>query len=167
MNSYFKLEYIWIYKLTPIYCYSLKKLLIMLYIQPCSLLMFSRPACEQCASAAGLCRWQHGRWHDRPSCRAVLCLGPDGGTCTIPLDQSHIEARAIHCFYDPAIRRMVEGHYVLPLSVRAFVRPSVRPLSKFGVRSITFERLHRFNSNLVCWYIISKHRSSSIWVTFH
>ena len=40
--------------------------------------------------------------------------------------------------------------------VRAFVRPSVvRPLSKFGVHSITFERLHRFNSNLVCWYIIS------------
>jgi len=34
---------------------------------------------------------------------------------------------------------------VLPLSVRA----CVRPLSKFGVRSITFERLHRFNSNLV------------------
>jgi len=34
--------------------------------------------------------------------------------------------------------------------VRAFVRASVRPLSKFGVRSITFERLHRFNSNLVC-----------------
>jgi len=43
----------------------------------------------------------------------------------------------------------------------------VRPLSKFGVRSITFERLHRFNSNLVCWYILSKHRSSSIWVTIH
>jgi len=47
------------------------------------------------------------------------------------------------------------------------VRASVRPLSKFGVRSITFERLHRFNSNLVCWYIISKHRSSSIWVKIH
>jgi len=30
------------------------------------------------------------------------------------------------------------------------VRASVRPLSKFGVRSITFDRLHRFNSNLVC-----------------
>jgi len=43
----------------------------------------------------------------------------------------------------------------------------VRPFSKFGVRSITFERLHLFNSNLVCWYIISKHRSSSIWVTIH
>jgi len=42
---------------------------------------------------------------------------------------------------------------------------SVRPLSKFGVCSITFERLHRFNSNVVCWYIISKHRLSSIWVT--
>jgi len=52
--------------------------------------------------------------------------------------------------------------------VRAFsVRASVRPLSKFGVRSITFERLHRFNSNLVCWYIISKHRSSSIGVTIY
>jgi len=47
------------------------------------------------------------------------------------------------------------------------VRPFVLPLSKFGVRSITFERLHRFNSNLVCWYIISKHMSSSIWVTIH
>jgi len=41
------------------------------------------------------------------------------------------------------------------------VHASVRPLSKFGVRSITFERLHRFNSNLVCLYIISKHQSSS------
>ena len=30
-------------------------------------------------------------------------------------------------------------------SVRAFVHVCVRPLSKFGVRSITFERLHRFN----------------------
>ena len=39
------------------------------------------------------------------------------------------------------------------LCVRACVRPSVsacvRRLSKFGVRSITFETLHRFNSNLV------------------
>ena len=34
------------------------------------------------------------------------------------------------------------------------VRAPVRPSSKFGVRSITFERLHRFNSNLVCWYNI-------------
>ena len=49
--------------------------------------------------------------------------------------------------------------------VRASVSPCVRP--KFGVRSITFERLHRFNSNLVCWYMISKHRLSSIWVTIH
>ena len=32
--------------------------------------------------------------------------------------------------------------------VRPSVRPSVRPLSKFGVRSIAFERLHRFSSNL-------------------
>ena len=53
---------------------------------------------------------------------------------------------------------------MLPLSVRVSVCTCVRPLSKFGVRSITFERL---NSNLVCWYIISKHRSSSIWVTIH
>ena len=51
--------------------------------------------------------------------------------------------------------------------VRPCVRPSVRPLSKYVVRSITFERLHGFNSNLVCLYIISKHRSSSIWVTIH
>ena len=51
--------------------------------------------------------------------------------------------------------------------VSSCVRSSVRPLSKYGVRSITFERLHRFNSNLVCWYIISKHRSSSIWVTIY
>ena len=55
--------------------------------------------------------------------------------------------------------------------VRAFVRPSVRPcvrpLSKFGVRSITFEKLHRFDLNLVCLYKTSKHRSSSIWVTTH
>ena len=40
----------------------------------------------------------------------------------------------IHSFYAPAIRRSA----------------SVCPLSKFGVRSITFERLHQFNSNLVC-----------------
>jgi len=51
--------------------------------------------------------------------------------------------------------------------VRSSVCASVHPLSKFGVCSITFERLHRFNSNLVCWYIISIHRSSSIWVTIH
>ena len=51
--------------------------------------------------------------------------------------------------------------------VCACVRPCVRPLSKFGVRSITFERLLRFHSNLVCLYKTSKHRSSSIWVTIH
>ena len=34
--------------------------------------------------------------------------------------------------------------------VRASVRACVRPLSKFGVRSITFKRLHRFNSNVFC-----------------
>ena len=51
--------------------------------------------------------------------------------------------------------------------VRAFVRASVRPLSKFVVRSITFERLLRFHSNLVCLYKTSKYRSSSIWVTIH
>jgi len=51
--------------------------------------------------------------------------------------------------------------------IKCYPFPSVRPLSKFGVRSITFERLHRFNLNLVCWYIISKHKSSSIWVTIH
>jgi len=49
--------------------------------------------------------------------------------------------------------------------VRSCVCASVGP--KFGVRSITFERLHRFNSNLVYWYIISQHRSSLIWVTIH
>jgi len=47
------------------------------------------------------------------------------------------------------------------------VRPCVRSLSKFGVRSITFERLLRFHSNLACLYKTSKHRSSSIWVTIH
>jgi len=51
--------------------------------------------------------------------------------------------------------------------VRPSVRSSVRPLSKFGVRSITFERLHRFDSYLVCVYKTSKHRSSLIWVTTH
>ena len=34
--------------------------------------------------------------------------------------------------------------------VRSSVRPCVRPLSKFGVHSITFERLHQFNSNFIC-----------------
>ena len=42
--------------------------------------------------------------------------------------------------------------------IKCYPCPCVRPLSKFGVRSITFERLQRFNSNLVCWYIISTHR---------
>jgi len=65
--------------------------------------------------------------------------------------------RGIKCYPCPCVRSCV----------RVCVRACVRPLSKFGVRSITFERLHRFYSNLVCWYIISKHRSSSIWVTIH
>jgi len=65
--------------------------------------------------------------------------------------------RGIKCYPCPSVRACV----------RPFVRPCFRPLSKFGVRSITFEILHRFNWNLVCWYIISKHRSSSIWVTIH
>jgi len=39
--------------------------------------------------------------------------------------------------------------------------------TKIGVRSITFERLHRFHSYLACWYLISKHGSSLIWVTIH
>jgi len=56
-------------------------------------------------------------------------------------------------------------HASVRSSVRSFVRSSVRP--KFGVRSVTFERLHRFNSNLLYWYIISKHRPSLIWVTIH
>jgi len=47
------------------------------------------------------------------------------------------------------------------------VRESVRLLSKFGVPSRTFERLHRFDSYLVCLYKTSKHRSSSISVTTH
>jgi len=34
--------------------------------------------------------------------------------------------------------------------IKCYPCPSVHLLSKFGVRSITFERLHRFNSNLVC-----------------
>jgi len=55
--------------------------------------------------------------------------------------------------------------------VRACERASVRPLSKFGVRLITFERLHRFNSNLVCWYIISKQvrfglQSTNFWRSY-
>jgi len=37
--------------------------------------------------------------------------------------------------------------------------------TKIGVRSKTFERVHRFDSYFACWYLISKHRSSSIWVT--
>jgi len=50
--------------------------------------------------------------------------------------------------------------------VRTCVRASVR-YQNFGFRSITFKRLHRFISNLVCCYKTSKHRSSSIWVTIH
>ena len=128
---------------------------------------------------------------------------------------------AVSVFYAPAIRRMVAGHKVLPLSVRSSVRPWVRPSdiniwcplnnfwktasiqfkfgmliyniktqvkldlgynphifdgvmgllykhsTKIGVRSVTFERLHRFDSYFAYWYIISKHRSSWIWVTIH
>ena len=58
-------------------------------------------------------------------------------------DNAH---KDLYIFMPPPFEEGVEGHYVLPLCVR----PCVRPLSKFGVRSITFERLHRFNSNLVC-----------------
>jgi len=54
-------------------------------------------------------------------------------------------------FFMPRHSKNGGGALGVPLSVCA----SVRPWSKFGVRSITFERLHRFNSNLVCWYIIS------------
>ena len=43
----------------------------------------------------------------------------------------------------------------------------VKHSTQIGVRSITLERLHRFDSYLAYWYIISKHRSSSIWVTIH
>jgi len=44
---------------------------------------------------------------------------------------------------------------------------SQKQSTKIGVRSITFERLHWFYSYLACWYKISKHRSSWIWVTIH
>jgi len=68
------------------------------------------------------------------------------------------------CFMSPPFEEWWRGSKCYPCPC---VRASVRPLSKVGVRSITVERLHRFNSNLVCWYVISKHRSSSIWVTIH
>ena len=56
--------------------------------------------------------------------------------------------------------------YPCPLCVRPSVRPCVRPsVIKIWCPLNNFWKLHRFNSNLVCWYIISKHRSSSIWVT--
>ena len=66
-------------------------------------------------------------------------------------------------FYAPPFKEWWRGIKCYPSPcMRSSVRPCVRPLSKFGVRSITFEILHRFNSNMVCGYIISKHRSSSI-----
>jgi len=48
--------------------------------------------------------------------------------------------------------------------IKCFMYPCPSVI-KIWFLSITFERLHWFNSNLVCWYIVSKHRSSSIWVT--
>ena len=45
--------------------------------------------------------------------------------------------RGIKCYPYPCVRSCV----------RPSVRASVRPLSKFGVRSITFERLHQI------WYV--------------
>jgi len=56
--------------------------------------------------------------------------------------------------------------YLCPC-VRLFVRACVLPFSKFGVRSITFERLLRLFSNFVCLYKTSKHRSRLIYVTIH
>ena len=60
----------------------------------------------------------------------------------VTIIRTHNAHTIVYYFYAPAIRRMVEGHKVLPLSVRASLRPCVRPLSKFVVRSITFEILH-------------------------
>ena len=75
------------------------------------------------------------------------------------------------CFEDVFLcpRHSKNGGGALSVTpVRAFVRASVRPsVIKIGVRSITFKRLHRFDSYLACWCIISKHRSSLIWVTTH
>ena len=70
-------------------------------------------------------------------------------------------------FMPPPFEEWCRGIKCYPCPcVRTCVRLSVRPsVIKSWCLSITFERLHRFNSNLVCWYIISKHRSSSIWVT--
>jgi len=54
-----------------------------------------------------------------------------------------------------------------PLSFAGVMGLLLKHSTKSGVRLVTFERLHWFNSYLACWYIISKHRSSSIKVTIH
>ena len=57
----------------------------------------------------------------------------------------------IYIFMPPPFEEWWRGIKCYPCPcVRSFVRPCVRPLSKFGVRSITFERLHRFDSYLAC-----------------
>jgi len=54
-----------------------------------------------------------------------------------------------------------------PLIFDGFMGLLYKHSTNSGVRSVTFERLHRFDAYLACWYIISKHRSCSIWVTIH
>ena len=46
--------------------------------------------------------------------------------------------------------------------VKYFFMPHHSNSTKIGVRLISFEKLHRFHSYLACWFIISKHKSSSI-----
>ena len=78
-------------------------------------------------------------------------------------EYTNIQHQLYFMFMPPPFEEWWRGIKCYPCScVRPFVRACVRPLSTFGVCSITFEGLQRFDSNLVCWYIISKHRSSSI-----
>ena len=80
--------------------------------------------------------------------------------CTVVLSLFERCVNRPRSFYAPAIRRMVEGHEVLPLSVRPSVIKIWCPLNNFW-KTASFQL--RFGS----WYIISKHRSGSIWVTIH
>ena len=71
---------------------------------------------------------------------------------SLPKGIRWVEGHWIGNFYAHPIRRMVDGALsVTP--VRAFVHASVRPLSKFGVRSITFERLHRFKFGMLIYNV--------------
>jgi len=100
--------------------------------------------------------------HDAVKAVTCDCLANIGDTVfkLLPVHAHHYSLHLEHIYFyflcprhsknDEGALSVTPVRACIPPSVPACVRASVRPLSKFGVCSITFERLHRFNSNLVC-----------------